>query len=247
MRALSPTELLSVWERGMDLPPAHRAMLLLAAAFPGIPPESLAEFSVGWRDGRLLDLRHATFGPRLISVASCPECGERLELNFNVADIQTSSNGEKADPLELKLDGYEARFRLPNGRDLMAMAGGPAHESIATARQFLASRCLIAASHDGQEVDAENLPGDLLGAMAARMAEADPQADVQLKISCVKCRLQWQMTFDIVSYFWSEIHAWAERLLREVHLLARAYGWREADIIAMSPQRRRFYLEMITQ
>jgi len=246
MRALSPAELLSVWERGMGLPPAHRAMLLLAASLPEIPPETLAEFSVGWRDGRLLDLRQATFGPRLVSVASCPECGERLELNFNVADIQSSSNGEQVDPFELKLNGYEARFRLLNSRDLMAMAGGPAQESFATARQFLASRCLIAVSHDGEEIGAERLPGDLLEAMSTRMAEADPQADVQLKISCAKCRRQWRMIFDIVSYFWSEVHAWAERLLREVHLLARAYGWREADIIAMSPQRRRLYLEMIT-
>jgi hypothetical protein len=37
---------------------------------------------------------------------------------------------------------------------------------------------------------------------------------------------------------------WVRRLLREVHTLALAYGWREADILNMSARRRRFYLEM---
>src|SRR2546426_532077 len=94
MRALSSAELLSVWEQGIDLPPARRAMLLLAAAFPDAAPESLAEFSVGWRDGRLLELREAMFGPHLASVAACPACGERLELSFNVADTPLHLPGE---------------------------------------------------------------------------------------------------------------------------------------------------------
>jgi hypothetical protein len=51
--------------------------------------------------------------------------------------------------------------------------------------------------------------------------------------------------FDIVPYLWTEINAWAMRLLREIHSLATAYGWREADILAMSAVRRHWYLEMI--
>jgi len=53
------------------------------------------------------------------------------------------------------------------------------------------------------------------------------------------------MTFDIASFFWAEICVQAKRLLREVHTLARAYGWREMDILSMSPARRQFYLEMV--
>jgi hypothetical protein len=77
------------------------------------------------------------------------------------------------------------------------------------------------------------------------MAEADPQANVQLAITCPVCSKHWQAGFDIVSFFWNEIDAWAHRLLQEVHTLASAYGWREADILAMSPWRRQCYLAMI--
>ena len=59
-------------------------------------------------------------------------------------------------------------------------------------------------------------------------------------------RRSWAVMFDVVSFFWSEICVQAKRLLREVHTLARAYGWREVDILGMSTARRQFYLEMVT-
>ncbi|HKI02137.1 MAG TPA: phage baseplate protein, partial [Thermoanaerobaculia bacterium] len=61
MRPLSAPELLEAWERGLAGHPVQRALLLVAAACPGTPPEELARESVGRRDGRLLTLREWTF------------------------------------------------------------------------------------------------------------------------------------------------------------------------------------------
>jgi hypothetical protein len=36
-------------------------------------------------------------------------------------------------------------------------------------------------------------------------------------------------------------------MLYDVHALASAYGWREADVLAMSPMRRQVYLELARQ
>jgi hypothetical protein len=77
------------------------------------------------------------------------------------------------------------------------------------------------------------------------MEEADPLAAIQLALSCPECGYQWQATFDIESFFWSEINAWANRTLHEVHALASRYGWCERDILAMSPWRRQAYLNMV--
>ena len=77
------------------------------------------------------------------------------------------------------------------------------------------------------------------------MADADPQADVRLALDCPACGHKFLAAFDVVAYFWSEINAWAYRLLGEVHTLASAYGWREDDILALSPWRRHVYLEMV--
>ena len=83
--------------------------------------------------------------------------------------------------------------------------------------------------------------------VAEAMAQVDSQADVQLDLVCPSCGHQWQATFDIVSFFWSEINAWAYRVLHEVHTLASAYGWREADILALDPGRRQFYLQLVSR
>ena len=82
-------------------------------------------------------------------------------------------------------------------------------------------------------------------AIAAEMEKADPQANVQLALDCADCGHRWLSGFDIVPFLWSEIDNWARRVLREVCALASAFGWREADILAMSAGRRQLYLQMI--
>ena len=76
------------------------------------------------------------------------------------------------------------------------------------------------------------------------MAQADPQADLQLAFRCPDCGHEWQPLFDIARFLWQELHAWALHMLREVDTLAASYHWAEADILALSPRRRQAYLEL---
>jgi hypothetical protein len=242
MRALSDAELLSLWERGRTYPPARQALVLLAAALPDTPPEALAALSIGERDACLLTLHEWTFGSELVSLVICPACSERLELTFDVADIRATPEVAQAESFELSLAGYTVRFRLPNSLDLLAVAD----QQGAGAPQILLQRCLLAAQYADEDRSAEQLPTDVLDAVGAHMAHADPQADVQLVLDCPSCGLHWPAIFDIVSFFWAEIETWAYRTLREIHLLASSYGWREADILAMSQWRRQCYLEIVS-
>ena len=79
------------------------------------------------------------------------------------------------------------------------------------------------------------------------MADADPQADVQLAMTCPTCGQTRKAAFDIASFFWSEIERWSLRMFREVHTLATAYGWREKEILGMSAWRRQVYLQLVGQ
>lgn len=247
MRALTASELLDVWEWGLTQPPPRRALALLSAACDGMPPESLARLSVGRRDRLLLRLRELTFGPRLTCLAGCPECRQQLESNIDVGDLHAAAGeetGDESEVLTLSAEGYEVSFRLPNSLDLEAVTGGPRKE-IGEARQMILERCLLKAGRGGESVTVRSLPDKLIEAISERIARADPQADVQLALACPECGVRWREHFDIESFFWNEIHAWAERLLREVHALASRYGWRESDILAMSASRRRLYLDLI--
>jgi hypothetical protein len=242
VRQLSASDLLNVWEGGLAASPVERALALLGTASPETAPEELAGLSVGQRDARLLTLREWTFGPRLVCLVNCPECGERLELAFDAADIQAASGEELAGEMSLSVGGHEVRFRLPNSGDMMAMVE---RQGGGNGRQLVLERCVVAARRKGEDVAVDQLPSEVLEAIVERMAEADPQADVQLALACPDCGHEWGATFDIVAFFWQEINAWARRTLRQVHVLASAYGWREADILALSPERRHIYLEMV--
>jgi hypothetical protein len=96
-----------------------------------------------------------------------------------------------------------------------------------------------------EELTVEELPAEVVQAVLDHMLASDPQADVQLALACPSCGHGWQVTFDIVSFFWNELDTWAHRTMQEVHILASAYGWRETDILAMNPWRRQCYLEMV--
>ncbi len=249
MQTLSTSELITVWEQGLNQSPVRRALALLTVACPDVSPEKLAKLSMGQRDARLLQLREWTFGSQLVSVADCPHCGERLELTLNVADIQVPSEAEPEEVLSLKVDRWEVQFRLPNSLDLLALTPPqiPSQRDsqmlCATSGQLL-RRCLLRVSHPEQDL-LETLPSSVVERILEQMALADPQADVQLALNCPACGHQWQTIFDIVSFFWREIDAWAYRTLREVHDLASVYGWRESDILAMSAQRRQLYVSML--
>jgi hypothetical protein len=246
MYALTASELLSAWERGQGQSATERALILLSAACPDTPADVLARLSLGQRDRLLLSLREWLFGPTLVSLARCPACDEQLELSFRVADIRApEAETRPGDAHSLSVSGYEVSFREPNSLDLAAVT----HEQdVETGRRLLLERCLLQAraGETEESLSVAELPPEVIESVVEGMAHADPQADVQLALNCPRCGHAWQEAFDILSFFWTEIGVWAARILREVHTLARAYGWREADILEMHPRRRQVYLEMVT-
>jgi hypothetical protein len=250
MQALSASNLLEILERGRGALPAEQALAMLGFAFPQASAVDLARLTIGQRDACLLRLREQTFGSRLKGLADCPACHERLELAFDARDLYdpTTLPADSATiesvhaPASFRMDAYEVTFRLPTSADLNSLASQP--EST-PARDALLKACLVSVRKDGELVNGSSLPSEVWNALEEKMADADPLANLTLAVSCPACGHTWQIMFDIVSYLWSEVNAWATRLLREVHILASAYGWREADILSMSAWRRQRYLEMI--
>jgi hypothetical protein len=242
--APSAPDLLNVWERGRSQSPVDRALSLLTLGHSEAKPGDLAELKIGERDARLLELRGNVFGSRIAGRADCPACGQSIEMNFTVSEVQTVPVSEVPETCAAKFGKYEINFRLPNSNDLATLVSD---DDVATQKRRLVQRCVLDAKRSGQPVTADQLPDDTVTALSERMSELDPQGDVQLALSCPLCSHRWDAPLDIVSFVWSEIHAWAVRLLHDVHALALAYSWREADILAMSPWRRQAYLELIGQ
>lgn len=242
MRPLSAIDVIGLWESGHCLTPHQRALAILSPALPQTPPEELASLSIGQRDSYLLSIRERLFGPDIDCFAECPECYEPLEFTVNATRIRVHVSSEAAQEIELSAGGYDLRFRLINSTDLAAIYVCKEREA---AREMLVQRCVIEATREGIQVPAAALPDEAVVALANRLAEGDPMAELFFDLTCPACNGRWQVLFDIAAFLWTEISALAKRLLIEVHALARAYGWRESDTLSMSAQRRQFYLELI--
>jgi hypothetical protein len=240
---MSAQDILMIWEEGQYQHHLDKALTLLSPSFPDSTKDVLATLTIGQRDSCLLSVRELTFGGRLNLFARCPKCQERLEFSMSTKDIcAVQEPYEPGSIFELAADDFVLRFRLPNSIDLAEAAGC---RDVGAARMMLVERCMQQAFQNGMEIPGRELPEEILGRLSTRMAECDTNAEVLLDLRCPACDHTWQMLFDVVSFFWTEISYHARRLLDDVHTLARAYGWSESDILSMSQRRRQFYLDMV--
>ncbi|MEU5539700.1 hypothetical protein [Streptomyces sp. NPDC020362] len=230
--------LLAAWEAGLAEAPDGRALLLHRTARPDLDAAALPGVPVGERETDLFALRRALFGERMQVRLECRACGADMEFELDAAQFARSPGGPAETAVRLTQDGWDITFRLPAAADLTAAARA------ADPRAALLARCLVSAVHDGTPRAADALPGPVQRRIAEAVEAADPGADVTLAIGCPECGTATRAELDIASYLWTELDAWARDLLLDVHLLATAYGWSEPEILALSPLRRRYYLEL---
>ncbi len=236
---LTSGRLLEAWEAGLNRSSMDRCLLLLDSAWPD-SPGGWAARPIGERDRHLLILHEHRFGGGIEACAECPECEERLDVGFEVGDILLPE-AETPNEFSIASNGYEVTFRLPTTADL-ARTG---HLVVAGDTTPLLARCVTRATRKGRPLAPTDLPQKIRDAVGEAMAESDPQADIRISVTCSSCSHAWSVPFDIGAYLWDEVDEWAQRLLSDVHLLAISYGWSESEILGLSDQRRRLYLEMV--
>jgi hypothetical protein len=235
-----PTEIpgaeaiVQIWERGRHEHPVDRALTMLSL-LSGQPRPELARLSVEHRDCLLLGWRERLFGRAMTAWAACPACGCGVDVSLTVDDPEPPE-----DRFTVEVAGTPLTVRMPTSLDLAAVAGC---QSVDEARRRLVGRCLEGAPagpDEGQAADDDRL-------VTAVEAELDRRAGVSagtVELRCPDCADLWALEVDVAAFAWREIEILAGRLLAEVDVLARRYGWSERDILALSPDRRRFYLEL---
>ncbi|MEV7612600.1 hypothetical protein [Streptomyces sp. NPDC089799] len=237
MRPLTQDLLLRGWEDAVGRTPTARAVLLAAAA-GGHTADEAGDLPLGTRDALLVALRDACLDGDLDCLARCPDCGTELEVAVPAAELRRPAAPAPAEAV-LEAAGHRVRYRALTSRDLLDV--GPA--TAAGARRRLAARCVL--DVDGTPPAGEALPEPVLTAVAEALPGLDPRADIRLDLTCAVCAHAWAAPVDVAAHVWADLDACARGLLADVHALARAYGWREEEILALSPARRRFYLEAV--
>ena len=217
---------LGVWEDGEREHPIDRALTILAALC-GEPRAALAALPLNRRDALLLRARVAAFGPVLEAVAACERCGCEIEVTVRIAGADAEPD---ADHGRLEA-GASVAYRVPDSFDLAAIARCP---DLAAAERALRERCISSE---------RPLDEAALAAAERELERLSASSSVALELTCPDCAAVAAVALDPGAFFWSEIAAYARRVIDDVDALAARYGWSEAEILALSPARRARYLE----
>lgn len=227
---LGGTELVEMWEDSQELSSLERSMLLVAR-WPGADSGSIA--SVADLNRRILGLRSHLFGTDIAFYAECDQCGEPLEFTVDVSRLASEETPDAERPLVI--DGREMTCRPPSPAEVLAAVKTP------DLGRWLARQCV----RPKQDPDLTlELSDEDVSRIEDWLRDHHPLLEITLTILCPLCEYTWDQFLDVDDLIWRDIDMEARRLLEDVDRLARIYGWDEADILAMSPQRRARYLEL---
>lgn len=210
----------------------------------------------------LLKLRELTLGDFVRATICCPwpDCGTKIMVSFTINDIPVTESIHKGSIHKMELspeaafetergEPYrEVTFRLPNGGD-QELISPLLVQNEAQALSLLLQRCLHSIGplqHPNQEVI------DRLSPMARmeieqQMEAVAPKVELTMESKCPECGRDYAVPFDIQHFFFGELQTSRDLLYREVHYLAYHYHWNEREIMDMSRQKRRTYIEILAE
>jgi hypothetical protein len=207
--------------------------------------EAAWSLPLGARILRLLQIVELTTQKASLTItSSCPQidCHRPLEMVLPYAQLAAYASSENA-PGNIvqfpRADATPHALRLPTGRDQAAWQS----QTYQTPDEALAAivRSLLTAS-DASSID---LSGAHLEPLAAIMEQADPLVSLSVSVTCPHCAHDADLPLDLEAVALQQLAQHQRALLRDVHEIARHYGWSEGEVLAVSAQRRAQYRRLI--
>jgi hypothetical protein len=78
-----------------------------------------------------------------------------------------------------------------------------------------------------------------------RMRQLAPAVEQAMEAKCAECGRTFVAPFDIQRFFLGELRTDSDLLYQEVHYLAYHYHWSEHEIMEMTRDRRRRYIDVL--
>ena len=223
---------------GISLVDAVRFLDRLLIEVPGttVGPGKASELAVCDCDRLFAALYRRYFGEQIESTLSCQSCNESFELSFAlpklVATLENQPPTEVTGPDNMGLytlpDGR--RFRLPTASDQYSVIGLEPEQAVTA----LLQRCLVEGDPD-QNTEALEVAMDEVGAVL----------DLDLEAHCPECDASQTVRFNMQTYLLLALTHEQRFLNREIHHIARAYGWGHQEILNLTREQRRTFVQLI--
>jgi hypothetical protein len=209
---------------------AGRALLARLLENGGSQPSiDASRLTAAERDRLFAALWRHTFGDTILASHRCEQCRELFDLTLSLDALLNSLDATpKPDEVVGLTDEGHARLadgqtvRPPVAADEAAVAGLP----VAEAAQVLARRCVNGAVIPDADV------------LDRVLDWLDPVIDLDLIGVCPECGCRQAIRFSIEHYLLTALRRDRRRLMREIHLIASAYGWSLDEILSLDRQER---------
>lgn len=190
-----------------------------------------AALPVGDVDALIVALRREALGDRLVAEGRCTACDAPVDVDFSLAGYVTHRR-PRATRLAVR-DGDSGwwvlrrtgtRFRLPTVGDVLAAA------DVSRPREALLTACVDGAGWQSAE---------------RAMAAIAPTLRSEVSGTCPECAAAVTLDVDARELCLQELRFLASGVLDDVHLLASAYGWHEAEVLDLPSARRAAYAGLV--
>ncbi|MCP4117235.1 MAG: hypothetical protein GY737_17935 [Desulfobacteraceae bacterium] len=171
-------------------------------------------------------------------------CGEPMEIEFSMEEIAALQHRhDHVDPVAVRIDNREFRFRKPTGRDQLGWLDTPFPDEDAAVRTMIQTLwCRDGTADPDHEAP---IPDHWVGTIDNAMMETDPLVNFTLTIHCPHCGREGPYNINLEERLLRELRKARENLIGEIHCLAAHYHWSEGQILSIPPWRRRHYLALI--
>jgi hypothetical protein len=187
----------------------------------------------------LLLLRRTVLGDLVQAETACPTpgCRARVDVSFRVGAYlayrrpRTPKSVEAGEGEWFRCAGEDLRFRLPAAADVVAAGSAPDPEA------ELLRRCVEPVTLSQRE----------RYRVERAMQALAPTLSQSVKGACPHCGSVIEAYFSVQAFVLRELRNRALSILRDIHLLAGRYNWREEEILALPASRRMQYAAMIAE
>jgi hypothetical protein len=188
------------------------------------------------RDRLVAEIYASCYGDRVDALTPCAGCHEDCALGFSLRELLVARR--PAQPPHVAGPDADGTFSLPDGCRFRLPTAGDEREasglSAVDAARSLLERCVIGGSGSPD-----------LATVEQALEALSPVLQVELPMRCPHCALDQNVTFDVVRFFAQALLRERPILLREVHYLASAYHWSQAEILALPRSERRAYVALV--
>jgi hypothetical protein len=138
----------------------------------------------------------------------------------------------------VKWENHEVTLKVPNGEIQTKLAASDKDDSI----DVLLHGCVEIVNQKKPDSDFfRNLTNEQLNTMESALEEISPFVCSDLTTDCPECGAHHQISLGAYALTATSL----SRLYKDIHTLAIHYHWSEDDILSLSRERRKIYLEYI--